>query len=423
MKDRPKILFNAFACDPTQGSEPGLGWNWVSYAARHHRVHLLTADKEDRRTNLREAIEADSVLKENLTVEFIPWSLPDTPTARFLLRYYQPYFYRFYRHWMVASYNKAQEICQAGGVGLVHQNTYHSFREPGDFWRLPVPSVWAPVAGTGEMPWGFLPSFGAVEGLRHGMRNIVNLGHKRFNRRFREAIRGYSRVVAGSEGAARFMRKFRADVSMIPGQLIRTPPAEISRLRSADEPLQIVFCGQHFSRKGGGFLIEAFAAARSGAPLHLHMIGEGIMTPQWRRQAEKLGVASSITWHGRVNRDRVFEILHEADVFAFPSLADCYPAVIAEAFTAGLPVITTDIPGVGDMVDEKSGFRLRADTPSGLVRRMADVFVRLAKDPDEVDRLRAGVRQRAGEFLFEKRMQRLAAIYEELLSQSGRNWV
>ena len=40
-KDRLKVLLGCYACDPGYGSEPGMGWNFVSNIARHHDVHAI----------------------------------------------------------------------------------------------------------------------------------------------------------------------------------------------------------------------------------------------------------------------------------------------------------------------------------------------------------------------------------------------
>lgn len=411
------IYFNAFACDPEKGSELGLGWNWLSYIGRYYPTLLVTADI-GRKEILREAIDSDPELKQNVTVHFVSWELPEGLLPQYLLRYYQPYYYRFYRRWMQQSYAYALQVCREGKIKLVHQNTYHSYREPGDFWRLPVPSVWAPVAGVSNIPWRLLPSLGPVEGGRHGARNLINMGHMRWNQRFRQAVKGYSRVVAGSDEAASFLRKFRSDeVPVIPGQLIKqaSTPGIPNNRQSNSEPLRLVFCGLHLSRKGGAYLIKALAQASHKCRLHLDMIGEGLMTARWRNLAGRLQCNHLITWHGRVERSRVLEIMHEADVFVFPSINDCYPAVIAEAMSVGLPVITTDVPGVGDMVDADSGIKLSAISEKSITHGLADAICRLVKNPEYLDHLFTGVKKRKDAFQFERRMRALIDIYEDLM--------
>ena len=39
------ICISAYACDPTRGSEPGVGWNIVREVARRHRVWAITRQK------------------------------------------------------------------------------------------------------------------------------------------------------------------------------------------------------------------------------------------------------------------------------------------------------------------------------------------------------------------------------------------
>ena len=54
-----KILLSAYACEPNQGSEPGLGWNVAREVAKHYEVWVLTPEEH------RPAIEAELAL--NLT--------------------------------------------------------------------------------------------------------------------------------------------------------------------------------------------------------------------------------------------------------------------------------------------------------------------------------------------------------------------
>lgn len=410
------ILINAYACEPHLGSEQGIGWKWVTYISRFYKVHLITADR-GRCDLFRSFVDKDPAIANNLTVTFLPWYEPHSNFYKQIVRFYQPLYYVYYRRWLRSSFSLAQSICSSGVIKLVHQNTYMTYREPGDFYKLPVKSMWAPVTGNGGVPFSLLPSLGGQEFLRHGARNIINSWNQNYNKRFLAAITGYTRVVAGCDHTAEFLGRFRNDVEMIPNNLIDSGAPVFSRQISESRAmLQLCFCGLHVSRKGGGYLIKALAKAAKRVPVKLHMLGDGPMSKKWITLAEHLNCKHLITWHGRLPRTNVFKVYSASDVFIFPSLCDVYPTVIAEAMSHGLPVITTNIPGVGDMVDENSGYLLPAETSGGLVDGLAESIVRLATDPVELNRLRTGVRKRAEEFLFEKRMSRLLRIYDELLS-------
>ena len=51
MNKRLKVLMSAYACEPGKGSEPEVGWRWMSEMSKHHDVVVVT------RANNREVIE------------------------------------------------------------------------------------------------------------------------------------------------------------------------------------------------------------------------------------------------------------------------------------------------------------------------------------------------------------------------------
>jgi glycosyltransferase involved in cell wall biosynthesis len=63
----------------------------------------------------------------------------------------------------------------------------------------------------------------------------------------------------------------------------------------------------------------------------------------------------------RPNSSELQHLFAEADVFALPTLADCLALVLMEATAAALPVIATDVGGVGEaMRANESGLLIRA---------------------------------------------------------------
>ena len=41
---RLKVLVGAYACSPSRGSEPGVGWGWVEAISKYHDLWVLTGD-------------------------------------------------------------------------------------------------------------------------------------------------------------------------------------------------------------------------------------------------------------------------------------------------------------------------------------------------------------------------------------------
>ena len=51
------------------------------------------------------------------------------------------------------------------------------------------------------------------------------------------------------------------------------------------------------------------------------------------------------------NNPRLKQLYAQADIFVFPTEADCFGIAVSEAMAAGLPVITTDIGGLSEQVE------------------------------------------------------------------------
>lgn len=102
--------------------------------------------------------------------------------------------------------------------------------------------------------------------------------------------------------------------------------------------------GRFDPEKNHGFLMEAFAtAAQQDRALHLLLVGGGALRAQLEQQADKLAIASRVTFAGL--RADVPALLTAMDAFAFPSQHEGLGLALIEAQAAGLPlVISQGVP-------------------------------------------------------------------------------
>lgn len=113
------------------------------------------------------------------------------------------------------------------------------------------------------------------------------------------------------------------------------------------EPL-LLFVGSGFARKGLGPLIEA--AAQAGEGRHrpfLAVVGAGA-AGIWQRRAERLGMGERVRFCGAVPDPETY--YRAADVFALPTHFDPFANAALEAMASGLPVITTRLNGVSEIM-------------------------------------------------------------------------
>ncbi len=125
------------------------------------------------------------------------------------------------------------------------------------------------------------------------------------------------------------------------------------RRATVTETVQLLFVGQLETHKGIRFLMEA--VAKQGARIQLNIAGEGTLTEEVKAFAQK---HDNITYLGYVATDQLLDCFDIADALIVPSL--CYensPTVIYESLQAGVPVLASDIGGVGELVENnKNGF-------------------------------------------------------------------
>lgn len=128
--------------------------------------------------------------------------------------------------------------------------------------------------------------------------------------------------------------------------------------------LRLLFIGMDWERKGGAHAVSVVAALNAkGIPAEL--IAVGAMPPPEVRClpfVRALGVIDKSTIDGR---DSINELLRTSHFLILPSLAECCAVVLAEACAFGIPIIATDVGGMGTIVQpEFNGrlFKLGCDT-------------------------------------------------------------
>jgi len=182
----------------------------------------------------------------------------------------------------------------------------------------------------------------------------------------------------------------------------------------APEAFVVSWLGRMTEIKRADRLLRAFAclhAERDDA--QLLVVGDGPLRPELEELARELGVAGAAHFTGF--RSDVGSVYAAADAVALTSANEGTPVSVIEAQAAGLPVVSTDVGGVRDVVlDGKSGYVVDGAD----VEQIAERLARLGADGDlrrrlgEVGRVRA--RQRYG---VPRLVADIDSLYRELLLQ------
>ncbi len=114
--------------------------------------------------------------------------------------------------------------------------------------------------------------------------------------------------------------------------------------------------GRLVSAKGHSILLEAFAMLRERYPhVSLSIVGYGELREQLEAQILRLRLSDCVTLEGL--QANVPEILPHWDVFVLSSISEGLPLVVMEAMAVGLPVVSTKVGGVPEILpDGEAGY-------------------------------------------------------------------
>ncbi len=147
----------------------------------------------------------------------------------------------------------------------------------------------------------------------------------------------------------------------------------------AAEP-EIVFLGRVTPYKGLAVAIEALALLREGGVSGARLVVIGPEDPGYGREmrvlAERVGVADAVDWLGQRSPQESAEILSRAAAMIVPSVwEEPFPLVTIEAALARVPVVASDVGGIGEgMHDEEHALLFARGDAAGAARALERVL-------------------------------------------------
>ncbi len=169
------------------------------------------------------------------------------------------------------------------------------------------------------------------------------------------------------------------------------PRSSSANNHTDEEPLRILCVGTMYEVKGHTYLIEACRLLKQrGVALVCDLVGEGPDREKLAEQVFDSGLAREVRFLGpRTSRD-ICQLLQQTDISVTPSVPtnsgrrEGIPVVLMEAMASGVPVISSRISGIPELVDhEQSGLLIPPRDPEAL----ADALQMLYYDPSARTRL------------------------------------
>jgi glycosyltransferase involved in cell wall biosynthesis len=175
----------------------------------------------------------------------------------------------------------------------------------------------------------------------------------------------------------------------------------VTAQRRADQHVAFGFAARLEHLKGPLVLMDAFAKTHRTRPdIKLHVAGSGSLKRKLLSCAKAHGISGLCEFPGVYTTvEEKGSFMQSLDVFVLPSLTEGTPNGIIEAMAYGLPVISTTVGGIPDLVSDETGILVAPDD----VEALAQAMIRLAEDRQLRERMGRAARKRY-EKLFSPRL-------------------
>lgn len=159
----------------------------------------------------------------------------------------------------------------------------------------------------------------------------------------------------------------------------------------AEEPPLVLSVGRFCEKKGMEYLIQACRLlVDRGHCFRCQIVGYGELHSKLERMIVDLGLQKHVSLPGRMTQEQLAALYQQASIFVLPCLVtdhgdrDGIPNVLVEAMVSALPVISTDVSGISELVEHgRNGLLVRERDGNALAQAMEFLLLR----PDRGKRL------------------------------------
>ncbi|UCF45341.1 MAG: glycosyltransferase family 4 protein [Candidatus Bathyarchaeota archaeon] len=183
------------------------------------------------------------------------------------------------------------------------------------------------------------------------------------------------------------------------------------------EDKAILSVGRLYARKGLFTLIESMSfVTRKFKNAKFIIAGKGLSNEVKKlvSYAAKLGVKDNIIFTGYFPDKKLPKLYQAADIFAFSTFYENLPFAVLEALSTGLPVVTTKVGGIPEMIEDgKNGFLVQPFNS----RELADRILYNLEHPEAASEM-ALLARKTIENQFDWRLivKKVVKVYDEALS-------
>lgn len=168
-------------------------------------------------------------------------------------------------------------------------------------------------------------------------------------------------------------------------------PADFVLAAAEPDATDVLYVGELRDIKGVEFLIDALASLNKTKPVTATIVGSGPTAGSLKSKVAALGLDHVITFTGALPARQAFTL---GKVMVVPSLAESFPYIVLEVAAAGLPLISTSVGGIPEIVDGTDTGLIPPADAGAIELALRGVLTDRSAADARAERLRANVREK-----------------------------
>ena len=142
-----------------------------------------------------------------------------------------------------------------------------------------------------------------------------------------------------------------------------------------------VSCFEDKSKNISGLLESLKIVEQKGIDFQCTLIGEGMDFDLMKAKAEELQLINKVSFTGLLEGQKLADELASGDFLVLSSNYENMPVVILEALASGLPVVSTNVGGIKEMIDETKGILVEPRNKEAL----AEAIIKMIETHNDYD--------------------------------------
>ena len=412
---KKRILISAYAISPVRGSEYAAAWNTVMHLADQHELWVIYGMSDD---HMGQTKTLDDYITTHPcpSIKFIKVQACSLANIINLLNKAGLgwFFYFAYYLWQKKALKAAQQLVKTTDIDVVHQLGPIGFREPGFLASLGKPMVWGPIGGMKLMEKRFLAGLPYSDKIKYAVKNYINRYQLGFSHRIKQAFKNADVLIAATLlGKQTIRERFDRESYYLPEQGISANiTACLNKFSDMQNQVRLVWSGSLIQRKNLKMCLDALVAVKQNNWI-LDVLGDGPLRKIVEKYVHTHGLAGKVSFHGHLPRQEALRVMANAHLHVMTSIAEDNPAVIFEAMANGVPTLTIDHCGMGDVICCKCGIKIPLDEHDRMLERMTLVLDILLSNTKILADMHQTTLICANEHKWDKRLKTLNAIYNE----------